>query len=70
MPCSGARSGSENRVQYGCFDAAFSDLVMSGMSRAELELEIRHLHSVLPGVLTSGYRDMLAEEGQHGFELL
>ncbi|HVF84060.1 MAG TPA: ATP-binding protein [Sphingomicrobium sp.] len=52
------------------FDIVFSDVVMPGMSGLELGLEIRRLYPSLPVVLTSGYSHVLAQNGQHGFELL
>jgi PAS domain S-box-containing protein len=52
------------------FDAVFSDVVMPGMSGVELGQEIRRRHPGLPVVLTSGYSEVLAQEGRHGFELL
>jgi CheY-like chemotaxis protein len=52
------------------FDVVFSDVVMPGMSGIELGLEIRKRHPNLPVVLTSGYSEVLAEEGRHGFELI
>jgi PAS domain S-box-containing protein len=52
------------------FDAVFSDVVMPGMSGVELAKEIRRRRPGLPVVLTSGYSQVLAEEGRHGFELL
>ena len=52
------------------FDVVFSDVVMPGMSGVELGHEIRRRYPGLPVVLTSGYSDVLAEEGRHGFELL
>jgi CheY-like chemotaxis protein len=52
------------------FDAVFSDVVMPGMSGVELGQEIRRRHPGLPVVLTSGYSDVLAQDGRHGFELL
>jgi PAS domain S-box-containing protein len=55
----------------GCrFDAVFSDVVMPGMSGVELGKEVRRRCPGLPVVLTSGYSQVLAEEGRHGFELL
>ena len=53
-----------------CFDAVFSDVVMPGMNGVELGREIRRRYPNLPVVLTSGYSDVLAQEGRHGFELL
>ncbi|MCW8084203.1 GAF domain-containing hybrid sensor histidine kinase/response regulator [Sabulicella glaciei] len=52
------------------FDVVFSDVVMPGMSGIELGEEIRRRHPGLPVVLTSGYSDVLAEEGSHGFDLI
>ena len=52
------------------FDVVFSDVVMPGMSGVDLGHEIRRRHPGLPVVLTSGYSQVLAEEGRHGFELL
>jgi CheY-like chemotaxis protein len=52
------------------FDVVFSDVVMPGKGGVELGQEIRRRYPSLPVVLTSGYSDVLAEEGRHGFELL
>lgn len=52
------------------FDAVFSDVVMPGMSGIELGHHVRRLYPDLPVILTSGYSNVLAEEGRHGFELL
>jgi signal transduction histidine kinase/ActR/RegA family two-component response regulator len=52
------------------FDVVFSDVVMPGMSGVELGETIRRLYPGLPVVLTSGYSEVLAEEGRRGFELL
>jgi CheY-like chemotaxis protein len=56
--------------EKGEFDAVFSDVVMPGMSGVELGREIRRRYPALPVVLTSGYSEVLAQEGRHGFELL
>lgn len=40
------------------------------MSGIELGYEIRRRYPSLPVVITSGYSHVLAEEGDHGFELL
>jgi PAS domain S-box-containing protein len=52
------------------FDVVFSDVVMPGISGVELARSIRRRHPDLPVVLTSGYSDVLAEEGCDGFPLL
>ncbi len=52
------------------FDVVFSDVVMPGMTGIELAQEIRRRHPDLPVVLTSGYSDVLAQNGPEGFELL
>jgi CheY-like chemotaxis protein len=52
------------------YDLVFSDVVMPGMSGIELGQRIRKLYPALRVVLTSGYSQVLAEEGRHGFELV
>ena len=52
------------------FDVVFSDVVMPGMNGVECAQRIRTHHPGLPIVLTSGYAHVLAENAQHGFELL
>lgn len=52
------------------FDIVFSDVVMPGMSGVELGQEIRRLYPDLPVILTSGYSHVLAQDANHGFELL
>ncbi len=52
------------------FDLVFSDIVMPGMSGIELGQHIRKLYPELRVVLTSGYSQVLAEQGRHGFELV
>ncbi|AWI87705.1 hybrid sensor histidine kinase/response regulator [Methylobacterium sp. DM1] len=51
-------------------EVVFSDVVMPGMNGVELGREIGRLYPHLPVVLTSGYSHVLAEEADHGFELL
>jgi PAS domain S-box-containing protein len=52
------------------FDIVFSDVVMPGMNGIELGKTIRSRYPDLPVVLTSGYSNVLAQDGTHGFELL
>ena len=52
------------------FDVVFTDVVMPGMTGIELAKEIRRHHFDLPVVLTSGYSQVLAQNGSYGFELL
>jgi len=52
------------------FDIVFTDVVMPGIGGVELGLEIRRRYPALPVVLTSGYSNVLAEEGRQGFELV
>ncbi|MEG8039381.1 PAS domain-containing protein [Sphingomonas sp. LR60] len=52
------------------FDIVFSDVVMPGMNGVECATRIRESYPTLPIVLTSGYAHVLAENWQHGFELL
>ena len=52
------------------FDIVFSDVVMPGMNGIDLGKTIRSRYPDLPVVLTSGYSNVLAQDGTHGFELL
>ncbi len=54
----------------GSFDVVFSDVVMPGMNGVELARTVRDRYPDLPVVLTSGYSNVLAQEGADGFELL
>ncbi|MGY3342012.1 MULTISPECIES: ATP-binding protein [unclassified Bradyrhizobium] len=52
------------------FDVVFSDVIMPGMNGVDLGREIRRRYPGVPVVLTSGYSEVLAEEGRHGFDLI
>ena len=52
------------------FDLVFSDVVMPGMNGIEFAEQVRLRYSGLPVVLTSGYSAVMAQDGQHGFELI
>ena len=52
------------------FEVVFSDVVMPGMGGITLAEELRRRLPRLPVVLASGYSHVLAENGEHGFELL
>ncbi len=52
------------------FDAVFSDVMMPGMNGVALAELLRARFAALPILLTSGYSDVIAQEGAHGFELL
>jgi PAS domain S-box-containing protein len=61
---------AELEKEPGRFHIVFSDVVMPGMSGVDLGREVRRRYSDLPVVLASGYSDVLAQGGAHGFELL
>ncbi|VEF11927.1 PAS/PAC sensor hybrid histidine kinase [Pseudomonas fluorescens] len=52
------------------FAVVLTDVVMPGMNGIDLAKAIRRSHPLLPVVLTSGYSDILAQEGSFGFEVL
>ncbi|MDB6050961.1 MAG: sensor hybrid histidine kinase [Pseudomonas sp.] len=52
------------------FDVVLTDVVMPGMNGIDLGKNIRKSHPLLPVVLTSGYSEVLAQQGSFGFELL
>ena len=60
------------QLSHDCtrFHIVFSDVVMPGMSGLDMAQEIRNLYPGVPIVLTSGYSHVLAQNGDHGFELL
>ena len=66
----GARALSELATCGDRIDVVFSDVMMPGMSGVELGREIARLYPDLPVILTSGYSEVLAQNGSHGFELL
>ena len=65
-----AKALTELAVGSDRFDVVFSDVMMPGMSGIELGQEIARLYPKLPVVLTSGYSEVLAQSGTHGFELV
>ncbi|NDP62420.1 PAS domain-containing sensor histidine kinase [Polaromonas sp.] len=52
------------------FDLVFSDVIMPGMSGIEFGELVRKRYPGLPVVLASGYNEVMAERGRHGFELI
>jgi len=66
----GAKALAELATGVDRFDIVFSDVMMPGMSGVELGREIGRLYPTLPVMLTSGYSEVLAQSGTHGFELL
>ena len=70
LASNGASALAELASAGNRFDVVFSDVVMPGMSGIELGQEIRKHYPDLPVILTSGYSTVLAENGDHGFELL
>jgi PAS domain S-box-containing protein len=52
------------------FDIVLSDVVMPGIDGVALGKEIRKRLPGLPFVLNSGYSHVLADDGNHGFDLL
>ena len=52
------------------FDVIITDVVMPGLSGIELAERIIDRNPGARVILTSGYSNVLAERGQHGFELL
>ena len=54
----------------GHFDLVLSDVVMPGLDGVALGREIRRRVPDLPVVLNSGYSHVLADDGDHGFDLI
>jgi len=52
------------------FDLVLSDVVMPGLDGVALGREIRRRVPDLPVVLNSGYSHVLADDGDHGFDLI
>ena len=57
-------------AQGATFEVVFSDVVMPGMGGIALARELRRRYPDLPVVLASGYSHVLAQDADHGFELL
>jgi len=57
-------------ADQGAFDLVFSDVIMPGMNGVEMAKIIRERYPDLPVVLTSGYSSVLAQNVDHGFELI
>ena len=57
-------------TRHSDFDVVFSDVVMPGLNGVELARLIRQQWPQLPIILTSGYSHILAEEADHGFQLI
>ena len=57
-------------ADHGAFDLVFSDVIMPGMNGVEMARIIRERYPGLPVVLTSGYSSVLAQNIDHGFELI
>ncbi|MCW6512086.1 ATP-binding protein [Lichenifustis flavocetrariae] len=70
LACDAAQALSVLELTADAFDIMFSDVMMPGMNGIELGQKVRRLHPDLPVVLTSGYSQVLAQDGSHGFELL
>ena len=66
----GAKALAELATGVDRFDVVFSDVMMPGISGVELGQAIARLYPELPVVLTSGYSEVLAQGGTHGFELV
>ncbi len=52
------------------FAVIFSDIVMPGMNGIDFAKVVRARYPGLPVVLTSGYSEVVAAEGAHGFDLV
>ena len=66
----GEQALGELSKDCGRFHILFTDVVMPGIDGVELARRVRAQHPRLPIILTSGYSHVLAENGNHGFELL
>ena len=52
------------------FDVVFSDVVMPGMGGVELAKRLARVMPAMPIILATGYSHVLAQESDHGFDLL
>jgi signal transduction histidine kinase/CheY-like chemotaxis protein len=54
----------------GRFDIIFSDVIMPGKTGLDLAEELRTAQPEVPIILASGYSEIMAQSGSHGFKLL
>ena len=52
------------------FQLVFTDVIMPGMNGIDFAKQVRRQLPDMPVLLTSGYSDVLAAQGTHGFELV
>ena len=70
LATSGEAALAELAANGGSIDIVFSDVVMPGMSGIDLAREIDRLHPGKRVILTSGFSDVLAQQGPRGFDLV
>jgi len=70
LATNGEQAMAELAKNCGRFHVVFSDVVMPGIGGVELGQFIRREHPHIPVILTSGYSHILAQNKDHGFELL
>ncbi|WP_342772516.1 response regulator [Methylobacterium radiodurans] len=61
---------AEIEVVPSRFDAVYSDIGMPSIDGIGIAERMRELHPGLPGVLTTGYSDVLARDDALGFALV